>query len=77
LNQEQAKKEEANNGVVACQYRVDSEQTVKVKVDHNLKTNLGYLVNLNKDLKAKVNLSTDLKDLSKSKVEVGLNYEPK
>jgi len=63
------------------QYKLDGSQTLKVKVDDAQKVNLGYIVDVSKDLKTLVHLETNLKTLygtpSPSKVSFGIVYEPK
>jgi len=65
---------------VGAQYQVDKEQTVKFNMTQDLKTQIAYIVNLNKNLKANLTLETSLKALrgnaSTSKVSVGFNFEP-
>jgi hypothetical protein len=74
-------KKKESNFSTGVQYRIDASQLVKVKVDDAQKVNLGYIVDVNKDLKTLVHLETNLKTLagtpSPAKVSLGFIYEPK
>jgi len=74
-------KKKESNFATGVQYKIDGAQTLKVKVDDAQKVNLGYIVDVSKDLKTLVHLETNLKTLygtpSPSKVSFGIVYEPK
>jgi hypothetical protein len=70
-----------SNFASGLSYRIDGDQVLKLKMNDEQVVNVGYNVNLNKDLKAQLNLETSLKSLqgneSKSKVSLGFIYETK